>query len=76
MQIKHWEQQVHRDITMSVNLSPRQFIDDNLITYVQQAIEQSGISSEQFDLEITETTAMHAIDKAIDSLYKLKTLGV
>ena len=75
-QIKLWEEQGYHNMTISVNLSPRQFIHDNLITSVQQALALSKIKPAQLDLEITESTAMHAIDKTIDILHKLKKLGV
>jgi len=75
-QIRQWENQGYSGMSMSVNLSPRQFVHDNLISSVKDALDSSGINPAQLDLEITESTAMHAIDKTIDILHKLKKLGV
>jgi len=71
-----WEKKGYGQITISVNLSPRQFVDTKLVTAVEQAITKSGIQASQLDLEITESTAMDKIEKTIDILHKLKELGV
>lgn len=75
-QIRNWIYQGLGKITISVNLSPRQFVDSNLITAVKNALSTSGIDPNQLNLEITESTAMHSIDKTIDILHSLKKLGV
>ena len=75
-QIKKWERQGFDEICISVNLSPRQFLDSNLFTMVKDALVLSGIEPSNLALEVTESTAMHSIDKSIDILHKLKKLGV
>ena len=75
-QIKNWEQQGFGKICISVNLSPRQFLDNNIFTIIKDALVSSGIEPSNLVLEITESTAMHSIDKSIDILHKLKDLGV
>jgi len=76
MQIKAWEKEGKGKVCASVNLSPRQFMHENLILFVKNALEYSKIDPEQLDLEITESTAMHSIDKSIEILLELKKLGV
>ena len=46
------------------------------IDAVKKALDLSGIEPSLLDLEITESTAMYAIDKSIDILHQLKDLGV
>ena len=75
-QAKEWEQQGLGKLGINVNLSPRQFVDFNLVTVVRNVIDTTGIEPAQLDLEITESTSMLAIDKTIDILHKLKDLGV
>lgn len=75
-QIKLWEEKGFNGISVSVNLSPRQFLDNNLIATVEEALAQSGISAARLDLEITESTSMAAIQNTIEILHKLKALGV
>ena len=69
-----WQQQHEQQFTMAVNLSPRQFRDPNLVAFIEEAIDQSGVTSESLELEITEGVLMsgHAyIDDALASLHKL-----
>lgn len=74
-QTKEWERQGFGKIVISVNLSPRQFVDTNLVSAVKNALDTSGLDPKQLDLEITESTAMHFIDKSIEILHNLKNLG-
>ena len=75
-QVKKWEDQGLGKISINVNLSPRQFVDVNLVSTVQNIINDTGIDPNQLDLEITESTSMLTIKKTIDVLHKLKDLGV
>lgn len=75
-QIHEWENQGINKISISVNLSPRQFAHSNLLPAVKQALNSSGIRPSKLDLEITETTAMGTINNSIEILHKLKKLGV
>ena len=76
LQTKEWENKGFGKIGVSVNLSPRQFNDPNIVAIVKNSIEKSGIQPSQLEIEITESTAMHSIDASIDRMYKLKELGV
>ena len=70
----NWQQKYKQPFTIAVNLSPRQFRDPNLITFIEEAITQFGISSESLELEITEGVLMsgHAhIDKALAAIHDL-----
>ena len=75
-QVKKWEQLGQGKLSVSVNLSPRQFSDENLVPAIKSAIKTSGITASQLSLEITESTAMYTIDKSINILHKIKELGV
>ena len=75
-QIKEWESQGLSTVTINVNLSPRQFMDSNLVAAVKTALDISGIEPNQLNLEITESTAMYSINKTIEILHSLKDLGV
>ncbi|MCU7866856.1 MAG: diguanylate cyclase, partial [Candidatus Thiodiazotropha sp. (ex Lucinoma borealis)] len=37
-----WQQKYNQPFTMAINLSPRQFRDPNLVTFIGQAIHQAG----------------------------------
>jgi diguanylate cyclase len=64
------------DITMSVNLSPRQLHADDLVAIVAEAIRSAGIQPQRLILEVTETAVMNDMDGAIRILSRLKALGV
>ncbi len=71
-----WQAMLERSFTMAVNLSPRQFRDPNLVAFIEQAIEKSGISSENLELEITEGVLISGYDYIEDALASLSDLGV
>ena len=69
-----WQQSFRNDFRIAVNLSPRQFHDPNLVTFIQNKIQQSGIRAESLELEITEGVLMerHArIDADLTALTKM-----
>ncbi len=60
----------------AVNLSLRQFSDPHLLRHVHEALEVSGLSATQLELEITESTAMLDLQHTLDVLKQLKALGL
>lgn len=74
-QIKIWDQEGYRDLTVSVNLSPRQFISRKLLPSMKAALLETGISPSRIDLEITETMAMRNLEQSIEILAELRRLG-
>jgi EAL domain-containing protein (putative c-di-GMP-specific phosphodiesterase class I) len=71
-----WQKQGLPPICMAVNLSPRQFKDANLLHAVADALEQSGLSPELLELEITEGVVMSDVDEALEKLLAIKAMGV
>ncbi len=63
-------------LVMSVNLSPRQFHDPNLVADVARAIEDAGIDARTLVLEITESMLTTELDQTAETLGRLKALGV
>lgn len=74
-QNKAWQDAGLPRIAVSVNLSSRQFLQHNLGSKVAQVLDQTGLSPEYLELEITESMTMD-VDHAINSLLELKKLGV
>jgi EAL domain-containing protein (putative c-di-GMP-specific phosphodiesterase class I) len=66
----------HRDLTVSVNLSPRQLTDDRLLEDVRTALGVSGLPAGSLVLEITEGAMMHDDVTAMAKLDQLRALGV
>jgi diguanylate cyclase (GGDEF)-like protein len=75
-QLKVWHRKLDHRITMSVNLSARQFSQPDLVDQVRRAIDESGIDPRCLELEITESNAMQNADNTIYTLRDLKALGV
>jgi diguanylate cyclase (GGDEF)-like protein len=63
------------DMTVSVNISARQFFETDLVALVQAVVADSEIDSTQLVLEITETVLMENVEQAVDTIKKLRELG-
>jgi EAL domain-containing protein (putative c-di-GMP-specific phosphodiesterase class I) len=64
-------------ISVAVNLSPIQFKKNrSLVDQVQTALKSSGLHATRLELEITETTLLSDNDLALETLRRLKDLGV
>ncbi|MEP7075469.1 MAG: EAL domain-containing protein, partial [Acidobacteriota bacterium] len=66
----------HKPLTMSVNLSGRQFKQYDLVEQVKQALHQSKLDPACLTLEITESILMDSADSAIVMLRQLRAIGV
>ncbi len=63
-------------MTISVNVSPKQFVHGHIVTDVQQALYESGIDPRNVILEITEGVLLNNIIEATEALKQLTELGV
>jgi len=63
-------------ICMAVNLSPRQFLDPNLVNVIRGLLEETGIQPHLLELEITESVMSHDMDSALEKLTAIRNLGV
>lgn len=65
-----------RPLTVSVNVSPRQFRGPEFLRSVREALHLSGLEPSQLQLEITEGTLMHSPQGAAHMLEQLAQQGV
>jgi EAL domain-containing protein (putative c-di-GMP-specific phosphodiesterase class I) len=63
-------------LTMAVNLSARQFRQENLVQMVSAILEETGLPPGHLELEITESTMMHRTEEAAAGLRALHEIGV
>ena len=63
-------------LTVSVNLSPRQFQQPSLDLQVSGVLQRSGLDPTCLKLEITESVIMSDVERTIPMLQKLKAIGV
>ena len=64
------------NLTVAVNMSPRQFENDELCGVVAAALKESGLDPSRLELEITEGLLMSDTDSVMRQLVQLKALGV
>lgn len=73
---KQWQNEGYQAISISVNLSPKQFYHPHLRKTVAQILMETELDPRYLELEITEMTVMDDIPKVNDLLMGLKSLGL
>jgi diguanylate cyclase (GGDEF)-like protein/PAS domain S-box-containing protein len=77
-QMREW-QMLHPTnplLSISVNLSGKQFAQPDLIDQIKQALKETGLAPSSLKLEITESVVMENIETATEMLKQLRALGV
>ncbi|HEA52225.1 MAG TPA: EAL domain-containing protein [Marinobacter antarcticus] len=74
--LKEWRKSHNRDYTMAVNLSPRQFKDEELVGFIKTHLDETGIEAKNLEFEITEGVLMIGKSYIDDALNELHNLGV
>jgi diguanylate cyclase (GGDEF)-like protein/PAS domain S-box-containing protein len=75
-QNKAWRDAGLPPVTMSVNISVRQFMRKDLIESLAKVIEASGLDARQLELEVTESLIMHNAEEFVATLRKLRAIGI
>ena len=75
-QIRAWLEGGLTPVPVAVNLSARQFHQQNICEMVTNTLREFGIAPHLLELEITEGAAMHDADGTTATLRSLKALGV
>ena len=73
---KQWCDQGYDFGRIAVNLSPRQFSSDDLLSLIDTALAHSGLPSAMLELEITEGAIMQSPQEAVVLLKRMRQLGV
>lgn len=63
-------------LSISVNLSPKQFEDHNLIPFIKSQLQSLDLSGDQIQIELTEEMMMQATKEAKETISSLKELGI
>jgi diguanylate cyclase (GGDEF)-like protein len=71
-----WQRRGLRPVSMAVNLSPRQFVDENLLQDIDEALAASGMSPVLLQLEVTESMMMRNVSRAIKVLDAIQSRGI
>ncbi|MBR0751878.1 EAL domain-containing protein [Bradyrhizobium jicamae] len=76
VQNMEWHRQGLRPISMAVNLSPRQFVDENLLQDIDEALAFSGMPPHLLQLEVTESMVMQNVTRAVRVLDAIQSRGI
>jgi diguanylate cyclase (GGDEF)-like protein/PAS domain S-box-containing protein len=76
IQMDSWYRAGLPKIPISVNLSSRQFRDDNLASTIKSVLDGTGFDPRLLELELTESLVMDDIDRTRAILSELHALGV
>jgi diguanylate cyclase (GGDEF)-like protein len=71
-----WQRRGLRPVSMAVNLSPRQFVDENLLHDIDEALAASGMSPVLLQLEVTESMVMRNVSRAVKVLDAIQSRGI
>ncbi len=75
-QNKAWQQMGMPPLRMAVNLSARQFQQQNLVSMIEKTLQETGLDPQYLELEITESIAIKDTKLTIDVLNKLRNMGI
>lgn len=75
-QLHAWHKVGFRSIHIAVNISTRQFMQEDFIEKLKRMLIKWDIEGENLELEITESTAMNNVNRAIYTFERLRELGV
>ena len=77
-QLRDWQEQFPSEppLSISVNLSGKQFSQPDLIDCISQILEETGLDAGSLKIEITESAIIENIDAAAMMLKRIKALGV
>lgn len=76
-QLKAWQNAtLTRDLILAVNVSPKQFCQNDFISQVRDVVQRHAINPALLKLEITESLMLINIEAVIATMTSLKALGV
>lgn len=64
------------DVSVAVNVSPKQFAATSIASTVLSALSASGLAPQRLELEITESIFIADVDATLATLHSLRNLGV
>jgi diguanylate cyclase (GGDEF)-like protein/PAS domain S-box-containing protein len=75
-QLKEWHEQGNSFLSISVNLSVRQFQQNNLFSMVKNVLKKVNLAPEYLYLELTENLIIKNTALTLKTMKKLKGLGI
>jgi len=76
MQNKRWQDAGMKPLRVAVNLSSKQIHQRNFVELVKAVLDETGLSAEFLELELTESIFMWNIEAVVETLRTLRNMGV
>lgn len=74
--LKQLREMGHKDIQMSLNISPQQFLSDSFASRVKLIVMELGLPPQSLEFEVTESTLMRDLDNATKVMTDLTQFGI
>ena len=75
-QIKAWQKQGLKNLSVAVNISGRQFRQSNLSEMIAKILKNTGLESKYLELELTESLLIEDVEHVVEMMYALKDMGI
>ena len=75
-QARDWQRRGSRGLRVMVNLSAHELQQGELVVHVEKALAASGLDPDALHLEIPEGYAMQDLDRTVETLRALRSVGV
>jgi diguanylate cyclase (GGDEF)-like protein len=75
-QAKIWQDTIAPELTMSVNISGRQFREPNIVENLLEIVAETGMPADKLDLELTESTLMENSDAVFNKMSRIRDKGI
>jgi EAL domain-containing protein (putative c-di-GMP-specific phosphodiesterase class I) len=75
-QIRSWKNSGLDDQNVSINISPRQFKEQDIVTVFTQALAENNLDGSALSVEITERTLIDNVGEVEKTLKKLRDMGI
>jgi EAL domain-containing protein (putative c-di-GMP-specific phosphodiesterase class I) len=76
LQVKHWQDRGLSPLTISINLSMKEFYQASLASTIEKVLTETGLEPHFLELEVSESTVMQNVESAKQILTALQGLGV
>jgi len=76
LRAREWYDRGFEDVSVAVNISALQFRRDDIVATVRDVLAESRLPPEYLELELTESLLMQHAEDVLDTVQRLKELGV
>nr|WP_278187238.1 MULTISPECIES: bifunctional diguanylate cyclase/phosphodiesterase [Bacillaceae] len=75
-QLKQWYEEGQEIVPISINISAKRFLKDDLVSKVHVILEETKVDPKWLEFEITESSFIHNEKKVLSTINALKEMGI